>query len=328
MRRMRAFFSLTIALIVAVIIVGIRPALSAKSDGMPYLYTFNQSKLANVDSKDLIKRFLGTADVSNVHRSEDGTVYFSLPDDLNTTFEHNVSTGDIRFHRGMSRYLGDFEPKLPTKDKAVSLAQEFLKANDLLPNNLDELKLAHVGGLRAMNTIDGKQAGPVLEKLVTLSYSRVVDGLPVIGPGSKLVLDLGDRGEVVSLIRHWRELNTSTRKTIPRQALYTDKEALALAKKQIVAEYGENVSFKILSSSRAYFDNNGRVLQPVYVFETAIKLGDRNVQPFNYLCVIQGLKKSPEPLRLTAVDAEAKRLIQTIQDGEKPPLVSDPKTSD
>jgi hypothetical protein len=334
---MKTFFSFTIAFILAVIIVvmGSKTSpllgLSAKaatSDEMTYMYRFDKSALANADPKDLINRFLGTSDFSNIHRSDDGTVYFSAPDDLSTTFEHNPATGDIHFHRGMSRYLGDFVPKLPGKDEAIRRTQKFLKANALLPNNVGEIKLAHVGGLRAMNTIDGKQAGPVLDKLVTVSYSRIVDGLPVVGPGSKLVLDLGDQGEVVSLVRHWRELDNSTRKAIPRQELYTSREALALAKRQITAEYGEKVSFKVLSSSRAYFDNNGSILQPVYVFETAISLADRQVKPFNYLCVIQGLKRSPEPLNLTVIDEKAKGLIKTSSIDEKPPISSEKETSD
>ena len=336
---MKKVFSFTLAFMFAVIMVIIggktvpllSPMLSAEaqtSDKMTYLYRFEKSALANADPKDLINRFLGTTDVSNAYRADDGTVYFSASDDLNTTLEHNSATGELRFHRGMNRYLSDFVPKLPSQDEAVRQTQEFLKANELLPNNVGEIKLAHVGGLRAMNTIDGKQAGPVLDKLVTVSYSRVVDGLPVVGPGSKLVLDLGDQGEVVGLVRHWRELDKSTRKAIRGKALYTSKEALALAKRQIAVEYGEKASFKIRSSSRAYFDNNGSILQPVYVFETTIALADRKVKPFNYLCVIQGLKQSPEPLNLTVIDEKAKRLIQTSAIGKKPPITSEKEISD
>ena len=52
------------------------------------------------------------------------------------------------------------------------------------------------------------------------------------------------------------------------------------------------------------------------MFEVAITMRDQKAKPFNYLCVIQGLKNSPEPLQLTAVDPRAKELIKNIKRGE------------
>lgn len=92
-----------------------------------------------------------------------------------------------------------------------------------------------------------------------------------------------------------------------------------MAKVQIMTEFGEGTSYKFTTSGKSYYDNNGGILQPVYMFETTVTLNDQKVAPFNYLCVIPLLRNSPEPLNLTALDPRAKELIKTLRKGETPP---------
>ena len=101
----------------------------------------------------------------------------------------------------MAKYKGDFVPQLPAKGEAISLAEHFLNDNKLSPRNKNELKVVNVGGLRSSSVIDGKRAGPIIDKLVTVRYGRVIDNLPVVGPGSKIVVNLGNNGEVMGVIR-------------------------------------------------------------------------------------------------------------------------------
>lgn len=102
----------------------------------------------------------------------------------------------------------------------------------------------------------------------------MIDSLPVIGPGSKIVVNIGDSGEVVGLIHRWREVQEGKRREIEPAGIITLEQATEMAKRQIAAEYGEKTSFKINTVSKAYFDNNGSILQPVYAFETTINLNE------------------------------------------------------
>jgi hypothetical protein len=271
--------------------------------------------------KQLMDRFMNQSEMANVHRSDEGVLFFASPKDENDTFEQNLATGDIRFRRNMTRYLGDFAPKLPSGDEAQEIALRFLKENDLLPKDMGQLKLAHVGGLRATSVIDGDKPGPIIDKLVTLSYSRMVDGLPVLGPGSKLVLDIGEGGEIVGLVRHWREIEPMNRKGIGAEDLISPREALARANKQIREQFGEKSFVKIAQTGRAYFDNNGGIMQPVYYYQAQITLPDqrRFDRPIEYVAVVPMLRASPEPLDLTALDPRAKEMIRTIKQNEPPP---------
>jgi hypothetical protein len=285
-----------------------------------FVYSFEEAPARSADdSKKLIEKFLGSRDLGDLYRSDDNTVYFVSKDDVSETFENDLNNGNFTFNRSMKQYMGTNTPQLPAREEAIKLAEEFLNKNGLMPKNRAELTLAHFGGLRAAAVIDGKTGGPVIDKMLTISYARRVDDLPVIGPGSKVVVNIGNKGEVMGAIYRWRELSAGSKKQVQPQEMISAQEAEELAKRQIRTEFGESASYEFKNSGKAYYDNNGRILQPVYMFETAITFRDQRVGPVSYLCVIPLLRNSPEPLNLTAIDPKAKEMLKSIKTGEKPP---------
>jgi hypothetical protein len=286
-----------------------------------FVYTFEDPTTRSVeDSKKLIEKFLGSRDLGNLYKSDENTIYFTSKDDVTETFENDLNNGNFTFNRSMKQYLGTNAPQLPAREEAIRRAEEFLNNNGLMPKNRNELTLAHYGGLRAAAVIDGKTAGPVIDKLVTVTYGRKVDDVSVYGPGSKVVVHLGNKGEVMGAIYRWRELNASSRKQVQPEEMISQQEAEELAKRQIISEFGRETSYRILGTKKGYYDNNAKLLQPVYTFEVEINMQqqDQHVRPFNYLCVIPLLRNSPEPLNLTALDPRAKESIKLIKRGETP----------
>lgn len=294
-----------------------------------FLYSFEEMPAKSTDdSRKLIKEFLGESDFKNLVQSEEGTVYFNSEQAINAHFEQDLKTGNFTFTKDMKRYMGDYAPKLPGANEAVKMAETFLRDKNLYPKNQAEVKLVHQGGLRAQNVMDNGKAGPVIDKMVTLTYGRVLDSMSVIGPGSKLVVQIGENGEVMGLVNRWRTLNTSAKKAVEPAAMISQREAEAQAKNQIAAEYGPNSSFTTKNAYKAYYDNNGNFIQPVYVFETTITLADKGVRPFDYLCVIPMLKNSPEPLQLITTDGRAKEIIRNVKKGEGSGTPSERKNKD
>jgi hypothetical protein len=310
---------LLLAAVVLFAIDGCTPIRPSAED--VHVYTFEPpSGISRDDSSRLIEKFLGARDVGDLYRSDDNSVYYVSKQDVSETFEHDLTTGNFTFNKSMRKHTGDFVPQLPDPQQSIALAQEFLAKNDIAPRNPAQLKMVHLGGLRSSSVVDGKRAGPVVDQLVTVNFGRIVDGIPVIGPGSKIVVHIGDKGEIMGAIRRWRELNYATRTTARTEETFSLQEAEEMARRQIVAEFGEDTSYRVLAAGKRYYDNNGKVLQPVYAFEVTITLKDERIRPFDYLCVIPMLRNSPEPLNLTAVDPTAKRLIGTPRRGEQVPM--------
>jgi hypothetical protein len=276
------------------------------------VYNFQKTEAATLSTSAVYqKQFLGTGD--RLAASEDGVVRYVSPRDVNTTLEHNLATGDISFNRNFSRYLGTFVPKLPSGDEAQKYAETFLANNRLLPANRDELKVAHIGGLRASSVLSTGKAGPVIDKLVTLTYSRQLNGLPVIGAGSKIIVNIGDSGEVISVTRRWRELDKPI--ALSSTEVLTESEAYDLVKRQILSEFGERSNFEVLQTQVAYFDNNGTSIQPVFAFQTKIQLADQKLPAVEYVGVIPAMRKPIEALNLTQNDPSALRVLQAGDSG-------------
>jgi len=273
------------------------------------VYSFQKTTPATLDaSQSYLKQFLPN-ESARLATSEDGIVRYVSDKDVNTTLEHNLSTGDISFSRNFDRYLGSFVPKLPGSDEAVKIATSFLEKNRLAPLNSEELKVAHVGGLATTSVLATGKPGPVVEKLVTISFSRQLNGAPVIGAGSKFIVNIGDSGEVISVSRRWRELDKPTR--LASSEILTEKEALDLSNRQILSEFGDKSRVEVLQTQIAYFDNNGQTIQPVFAFQTKIQLADQKLPPVEYVSVIPAMRSPIEKLNLTQLDPTALRVIQS-----------------
>jgi len=218
----------------------------------------------------------------------------------------------------MKEYYGDVQPKLPSPREAEKVALTFLRQNRLLPEKQDELKLVHSGGLRAQNVIGGRRAGPVINKMITLTYGREIDSLPVIGPGSKLIVNVGNQGEIVSLVKRWRELDPASKTEAKPEEIISKEEAQKKLAENMVKNFGKDSRYEVISTQKAYYDGDGRTLQPVYVFETKVTLPDKSAEPFQYVSLVNILKNPAESVEVK-IDPEALRAIkEQPANGETP----------
>jgi hypothetical protein len=285
-----------------------------KQNGAVYVYTFEKgNQVTTADSKKMITQYMGIANPHELTVSADENIaYFVADEDLNITFEQDLNNGNFEFSKITKAYLDNDALKLPSEEEAVRIAKDYLKTNGIAAKNDAEIRMVHSGGIRSQSIVNGKQAGPIIDKVRTLTYGRTIDSLPVIGAGSKIIIQIGDKGQVLGVTRRWREIQVAAKKEIKPEEMISVKEAGELAKRQIAAEFGANVSFEISSTQKSYYDGNGNILQPVWAFSTVVNLNgqNRSVQQVKYLCIIPMLKNSPEPIKLTAVDPRAKEMIR------------------
>jgi hypothetical protein len=112
-------------------------------------------------------------------------------------------------------------PNLPSEEEAKQIAIDFLAQSGLLPPDatVDGSYEAEVviGGTYAIEEEvpqevlkEGGEIKPeVIEEYVThllVRFHRQIDGFPVIGSGNKFGVRIGDEGEVVTILKVWREV--------------------------------------------------------------------------------------------------------------------------
>src|SRR5258706_4621710 len=159
-------------LVILLAIAGLSSCKSRKASGQKgdplYLYQFEKATAFTTDnSKQMVKDYLGIKDVHDLTINQDeNTAYFVSDEDVNITFEQNLSNGNFEFSK-LTRSYENLVPRLPSDGEAVRIAENFMKSKNIYPKNTDELKLVHTGGVRSQSVLDGQKAGPVVDKLIT-----------------------------------------------------------------------------------------------------------------------------------------------------------------
>ena len=115
---------------------------------------------------------------------------------------------------------------------------------------------------------------PAAPYLVYVSARRTVAGLPVDGPGSRVLLALGANGAVEGLTRVWKSAkNAGTVQPLLAGSQVQD----AIAKQLELALRSSDVIVDHISL--AYYDGNRDFLQPVYRYTARIRQVDTNAKP-------------------------------------------------
>ncbi|ODS35395.1 MAG: hypothetical protein A7315_05635 [Candidatus Altiarchaeales archaeon WOR_SM1_79] len=155
----------------------------------------------------------------------------------------------------------DYKPELPSKDEATKIAKEYLKRNEWLPKGAI-LDSVHIN---ISERVEGKEREKRTKYLnnvcVNLRFS--LNNINTYGPGAKIKVFIGHKGEVIGLFHAWR-------------TVHEHKKFPALSRRDIedVLRHKLGVSLEgieVKGVNFAYHAEscvlNSRFVQPVYVFE-------------------------------------------------------------
>lgn len=262
-----------------------------------YLYELNPSVAVTTNSfPALVRRLAGNNFTALKQAEADGSRRFTS-EDPSEYYEVNEAEGRFSYSKNLSRYMGNFKPALPDPKAAQQIASGFLRENKLMAENPGEMQLIHSGGLRADD-----ENGGVIDKMITLTYGRVIDGVPVIGRGSKIVVNIGDKGAVEGVIRNWKAY--TNKRELKSAEIKTEAEMQKEFQELVAKQFGKDAKMEIKRSYMLYFDNSGKYLQPVMAYETNINTGGNGGESkqIQYLGIIEAMRNPAEKLNLTGVD--------------------------
>ena len=160
----------------------------------------------------------------------------------------------------------DLQPDLPSDDDAERIATEFLHNRDILPEGAVFDRV-----IADQQTTAVKGSDEVVSSYnVTLQaiFARKINNLPVVGPGNKLKVFIGDNSEVVGLFRVWRDIEPYKDVALKTpEAAYDD----LVADNVVVATRAAGDEVTIKEVYLAYWmepaDSRQEYVLPVYVFE-------------------------------------------------------------
>ena len=194
-------------------------------------------------------------------------------EDSSASFEVDTLTGNFLFNGGMRQYRDEGSTKdLPQDTQAVGISYQWLEKYQL-PVDPDQMKLAHVGGLN-MATSDGSGGSKIFEKLKTVRYSRVIDGLSVEGD-ARIVVHMGQRGELAGMVYQWPKIGETLK--LDGQMLRDPEAIRSQALKKIEAVTGKVEKAALTSAELVIYDDGFGVAEPAYHFvvERYFDYGDR-----------------------------------------------------
>lgn len=277
-----------------------------KETGM-YVYELQTKGASQESFRETVKKMAGSAmDNGEFSERDNSDLNFAnVKQDI--FFYQDAVNGNLSFNKGFQKYLGSFRPELPNPNEGQRLSMAFLKNNGMQPKNEKEFKLVHSGGIRA----DAGPKGEVIDKMLTLTYGRNLDGIPVMGAGSKIVVNVGDKGEITGLVYKWREVEAGKRKPVMESEMLSEKEATEMFKRLVAEEFGKSAEMKVQEMKLVYYDGDGKFIQPVYGAKMLVKvmLDEKNSNEVPYMTFVPALKKTPEGLNLRIDFKEASEFI-------------------
>lgn len=163
----------------------------------------------------------------------------------------------IDIPRWMNPNDKDLPSNLPSDEKAIEIATRYLEKTGLASPDATLCDVDHPQIVKQNE--NGEVIGIAFED-VLVSYSRTIDGRPVVG--SKLTVEVGGGGDILNVYKLWRDY-------VPQEEIpiITPEEALEELK---VAGVAEGLSVDITGIELGYYEapatREPTHLVPVYIF--------------------------------------------------------------
>lgn len=202
-------------------------------------------------------------------------ILFRGETDASALLHVDKATGGFVFSRGFDGMRGDnATPGLPAKTDSVQLAVSVLSDLGLMPTGLGQnVVVEHIGGVNmGVHNEDGTTDD--FEKLRTVRFARVQDGLKVEGRGSRLVVNLAEQGRLFGLVHRWqafqgREIGAAEKLTVD--------EVRELAARQIRIASGDAKSTTLESIELVLFDDGQGNMEPALHVVTQMTYASKEI---------------------------------------------------
>jgi len=177
------------------------------------------------------------------------------------------------------------QPVLPSREEAIQIAGAFLKEWGLLP---PEAKVSAVEGNQQQEVwkAGGTEPEKVYNITLAVRYARALDGVPVYG--DEMAVVIGDGGEVVGMVKCWRQVEATGKTTIiSAEKAYENLKAEKTVLPQDMAGYDrisiENISLGYWMQPRI---SEQKTVTPVWAFSGTAYYDGKEEPYLNYMSAV------------------------------------------
>jgi len=206
----------------------------------------------------------------------DGRFIFTSSEDSSAAFDVDSATGAFLLNAGLKKYYSEGSTRgLPSPKNAPDLAREYLTKLRYLLQNKKEMVLARVGGLGMAAARDGKSSNKY-EKLVTVFFRRVLQDVRVQGPGSRILVHLGEQAALVGLIRNWPDVKAQK---VSGDQVKSDEMIRHAIQRRLLKMADQAKEIIVQKTELVLFDDGRGVIEPaIYVVAAARYQGPKRAK--------------------------------------------------
>ena len=202
-----------------------------------------------------------------------------------------------RGHIDLLPNLAKFEKmkvNLLSQSDALKAAANYIAEMKLIPQDVSRFapKRVITLGMSTQGQNNANVVTPNTPKLQSVLFQRSIDGRSVLGNGSQLTVNLGDKGNVEGFQRKWNQLTPESIKNI---TFRTSDQVYNRIEDILKQQFRGNVEIKVETPQLVYFGNDNQFVQPAYVFK-AIIISNENKGKAYYAGVVEAMQNPPELL--------------------------------
>jgi hypothetical protein len=247
-------------------------------------YTHTKIKLNNIDKKKSDNLTFKVDEIKN-----DAVLNIFSPD-----------TMGFLYAKGLSKIIDEKnKPNLPHKFEVKDIAVKHLKNLDELPE--DDFVYQTGTAFRAIyNPETGEEYSFGLKKMILMK--RKLNGITVEGPSSKIFIDLGDNGELMSLMKNWPKIEKQM--IDKKNNMINIKDRKSHIENKLQSKYmNKNIdSITIKKSKVIYYDDGKGLIEPAIFVEGEIKNNKGNKK--NEMWIIPLLKNPKAKYTINNISSE------------------------
>lgn len=159
---------------------------------------------------------------NNLNKHTNAQLDLNLLNNAETSDRISINTGDIFFDvfspaslgflytKSLTNYLRPANKpvksnRLPDKVKSGEMARDYLSKLEILPQETEELYITKVSKVRMASYNSNTKESQNYDMMQVVHFGRKLNGIPVYG-ASRIVVRLGDNGDLVGVIKNWPKL--------------------------------------------------------------------------------------------------------------------------